>query len=321
MAVCLEMGVVVAARDFELLVFALPKLANVQSSPGPRLLRRLGSRFSTRPRHDNFRDLFGSLGWMVFFTESDISSRLLLVTDIDRHAVHVVDVANEVHGGYVATPGSIDGPRGVATRGSLVAVSAWGEDHEKEGEVHLFEGTVGTGWIRKRVLARGQLRQPFGLRFTADGAGVVVAEGQGGGHIARVSVVAGTDSVARCRVTEDGDGDSCSDVEKCKGGWLTACSGGDDVKYVGMDGRAALGQCGEPLFRPVALALVPGLGLVVREKTAGRLQFFATPDIMAMASMSAFRLGWLITVFRGSLCLSLHLAPSTRGPKRTHVAM
>lgn len=292
-AVCLVMGVLVTASDHELLVYALPNLATLQATAGLTLLHRFGARFSTRPRHDNFRHHFGCLGRMVF-TDLNMSTRLLLVTDVGRDAVHVVDVANEVHNGYVAAPGTISGPQGVATRGSLVAVSAWDENG---GSVHLFECTVGAGWTPTRVLARGQLRQPFGLRFTADGAGLVVAEGRSKGCIARVSVVVG--SVTRCKVNEDGD--ACSDVEKCKGGWLVACSDGDDVKYVGVDGQATLGHCGEPLFRPVALALVPGLGLVVRENTSGRLQFFATPDAVAMASMSARRVGWLAAVFRGSL--------------------
>ncbi len=299
-AVCLVMGVLVTASDYELLVFALPNLATLMGRAGLTLLRRFGARYSTRPRHDNFRHHFGCLGRMVF-TDLNMSSRLL-VTDVGRDAVHVVDVANEVHCGYVAAPGTINGPQGVATRGSLVAVSAWGDMDENGGTVHLFESTAGAGWTPARVLARGQLRQPFGLRFTADGAGLVVAEGRSGGCIARVSVVVG--SVSRCKVNEDGD--ACSDVEKCKGGWLVACSDGDDVKYVGADGRAALGHCGEPLFRPVALALVPGMGLVVRENTSGRLQLFATPDAMAMASMSALRVGWLVAVFRGSLFFYAH---------------
>jgi hypothetical protein len=62
-------------------------------------------------------------GYLVF--TGPATSRLLLVTDAGHDAVHVIDVARQVHVGYVAAPGTIAGPRGVAARGSLVAVSAW----------------------------------------------------------------------------------------------------------------------------------------------------------------------------------------------------
>ncbi len=54
-----------------------------------------------------------------------VTSRLLLLTDAGHDAVHVIDVAEGLHVGYVAAPGTIAGPRGVAARDSLVAVSAW----------------------------------------------------------------------------------------------------------------------------------------------------------------------------------------------------
>ncbi len=44
---------------------------------------------------------------------------------------------------------------------------------------------------------------------------------------------------------------------------------------------------------------MPGLGLVVREDgNGGRLQIFATPDVIVMASMSAARVGWMVGVAR-----------------------
>ena len=43
---------------------------------------------------------------------------------------------------------------------------------------------------------------------------------------------------------------------------------------------------------------MPGLGLVVRERDNRRVQFFATPDALAMASMSAHRVAWLAAVAR-----------------------
>ena len=56
------------------------------------------------------------------------------------------------------------------------------------------------------------------------------------------------------------------------------------------------------LTSPSALALVPSLGLVVRELGGGgRVHFFGTPDAIAMASMSCCRVGWFVAVARGTL--------------------
>jgi hypothetical protein len=66
------------------------------------------------------------------------------------------------------------------------------------------------------------------------------------------------------------------DVEECEGGWLVACYDSDTIEFVGGDvdgggvGRARLGK----FWDPSALALVPGLGLVVRERNYGRFQVF-----------------------------------------------
>ena len=68
-------------------------------------------------------------------------------------------------------------------------------------------------------------------------------------------------------------------------------------------GGARLGKrgSGDGEFQyPSALALVPGLGLVVRDiADGGRVQVFATPDAIAMASMSALRVAWMVAVARG----------------------
>jgi hypothetical protein len=200
----------------------------------------------------------------------------------------------------------------VAARGSLVAVSAWKEDDSGEHVVRVFEGS-GAMWRAVRVVgggfrgpgrADGQLHYPLGLRFTGDGTGLAVAEY--GNH--RVSVFRVEDgSFARHVAT----GLSYPwDVEECEGGWLVACSGSHTIKFVGGDmdgggvGRASLGKYGggDGEFEyPSALALVPGLGLVVRDiASGGRLQFFATPDAIAMASMSPLRVVWMAAVARGT---------------------
>jgi hypothetical protein len=114
-------------------------------------------------------------------------------------------------------------------------------------------------------------------------------------------------------------------VEECEGGWLVVCFGFDttgiefvsgDVRGGGGVGGARLGEegSGDGEFKlPSALALVPGLGLVVRELgNDGRVQFFATPDAIAMASMSATRVGWMVAVSRGAL----HRRGVTSNPTR-----
>ncbi len=221
---------------------------------------------------------FNEGGGFLAFT-GPATSRLLLVTDAGHDAVHVIDVAGRVHTGYVAAPGTIAGPWGVAARGSLVAVSAWKVYNSGDHVVRVFEGS-GARWRAVRVVAggfrgpgraAGQLNQPLGLRFTCDGTELVVVDGNYGLSVFRVE----DGSFVRHVATEL----SCPyDVQECAGGWLVACFGSDTIEFVGFGrvGRARLGGKrgsgdGE-LTNPSALALVPGLGLVVREY--GRFQVF-----------------------------------------------
>jgi hypothetical protein len=172
-------------------------------------------------------------------------------------------------------------------------------------------------WTALRVLAGGfgypgsadgLLGRPYGLRFSEDGTGLEVAEFDSG----RVSVLRVEDgSFARHVAT--GLQTPC-DVEECEGGWLVACALSHTIEFVGGsvgsggdsgEGRARLGKMGRgdgEFVLPSALALVPGLGLVVRDVgNRGQLQFFATPDAIAMASMSAPRVAWLVAVARGGI--------------------
>jgi hypothetical protein len=251
---------------------------------------------------------------MAFTNPSGDVPPLLLVTDAGHDAVHVIDVAARSHVGYVGALGSIPGPLGVAARGSLVAVSCWKDARGGDDDtVRLFEGS-GSVWAPLRVLgggfgapgaADGQLKLPLGLRFTGDGSGVAVADASNG----RVSLFAvGDGSFVRHIAT----GLSCPiDVEECEGGWLVVCCNSHTLEYVGGGGvgRVTLGKYGSghgEFCNPVAGALVPGLGLVVREyMNDGRLQVFATPDAIAMGGMSVARVAWM------AVC---HLSRSLRAP-------
>ena len=100
-------------------------------------------------------------------------------------------------------------------------------------------------------------------------------------------------------------------------GWLVACGWSHTVEFVGDGvggdggGRASLGRAGggagsgDGEFNyPASLTVVPDLGLVVRDSedgNSGRLQVFATPDIIAMAAMSPNRVAWMTAVARGVL--------------------
>jgi hypothetical protein len=324
LAVCPTLGLVVTSNfnDNTLRVFALPSCNMLVDSragigggagagAGLALVCTLGGAFSPSPMQFLFHDAHGPSGWMAF--TGTATSRLLLLTDAGHNTVHVIDVAGQGHVGYVAAPGTIAGPRGVAARGSLVAVSAWKEWDSGDHVVRVFEGS-GASWTAVRELAGGfggpsgadgQLNGPLGLRFTVEGTGLVVAD-MGNCRVSMFRVEDG--SFARHVATGL---NNPLDVEECEGGGLVACVLSRTIEFVGdgvedgVGGRARLGELGDgdgELEAPSALALVPGLGLAVREwGNGGRLQFFTTHDAIAMASMSAVRVGWLVAVARAVL--------------------
>ncbi len=114
-------------------------------------------------------------------TSSSSARPLLLVTDAGHDAVHLVDVVGRSHAGYLAAPGSIAGPRGVAASWAspLVAISAWKEMRSGDHVVVMYRGS-GAVWEAVRVIGGGfggpgscdgQLSMPLGLRFSGDGSG------------------------------------------------------------------------------------------------------------------------------------------------------
>jgi hypothetical protein len=289
-----------------------------------------------------FNDYDGVSGYLTFTpsppttTTSGSSSSahpLLLVTDAGHDAVHVVDVVGRTHAGYLAPPGSIAGPRGVAASGTspLVAVSAWKGD--SGGHVVVVYRGSGVLWEAVRVIGGGfgdpgsrdgQLSMPNGLRFSGDGTGIVVADyGNRRASVFRV----GDGGFVRHMATGLG---SPYDVEEVEGGWLVAFVDSHTVEFVcdgvGGDGggRPTLGKAGggagsgdRKMNYPTALAVVPGLGLVVREDgNDGRLQVFATPDAIAMAAMSPCRVAWMTVVARAVLRRQWPAAAATKWGRR-----
>jgi hypothetical protein len=252
----------------------------------------------------------------------------LLVTDAGANAVHFVDVVRKTHEGYLAPPGSITRPRGVAASPTspMVAVSVWKAWRKEKGTsadhvILLYRRTSEAVWERVREIGGGfcggradrdgQLRWPFGLRFTRDGSAILVADCWN----RRASVFRVDDGGF---VRHIATGLSLPyDVEEVEGGWLVACDysctvvfvgDGDDVGGDRTGGRPSLGKVGgeagsmDGQFRaPVALATVPGLGLVVRENPNDRLQVFATQGTKRKWGMSTIRLAWMSAVIKATL--------------------
>jgi hypothetical protein len=92
-----------------------------------------------------FFDGYGDSGYLAFTPSGSGDYPLLLVTDAGHNAVHVIDVVQKTHQGYVAAPGAIAGPRSVAASGAagaspLVAASAWKKFYSGDHVVHLYRG-------------------------------------------------------------------------------------------------------------------------------------------------------------------------------------
>ncbi len=273
--------------------------ASVGGDGGLRLVCTLGGAGSAARMQFDFSSGAGYSGYLAFTppattvsgSSSSSARPLLLVTDAGANAVHVVDVVVRSHMGYLASPGSISGPRGVAASGvsPLVAVSAWKRVDSGDHVVVVYRGS-GAVWEAVRVIGGGfgrpgsrdgQLRMSYGLRFSSDGSGVCVADyGNNRASMFRVGDGGFVKHMARGL-------SGPYDVEEVEGGWLVACAGSDTVEFVGdgVDGdgggRPSLGMAGGgegsgdgEFDVPTALAVVPGLGLVVREFGNYRLQVF-----------------------------------------------
>jgi len=234
-------------------------------------------------------EFYNGSGYMAFTDGcggvSTANRRLLLVTDGGHDAVHVIDVVHGTHVGYVAAPGTIMSPCGVAARKSLAAVSCC--ETVSERVVRVFEGGSGSGtWTAVRTIAVGAA----GLRFTADGLGLVVAEN----YDSCVSMYCAKDGSLLRHLAFMPEVHPV-DVEELEGdggmraGWVV-CGWKGLVAFSGTNEKAKRRDLG---FNCSTLATAPGLGLLVVRCETG-VQFFATPDAVAMAGMSSCKVAWMV---------------------------
>jgi hypothetical protein len=284
-AVCQDLLVVSSANKLQ--VFALPDDIIARGDLGtPRDLVHVRTMGGDAPMEFHF----GYCSGCMAFTDGG-ETTLLLVTDAGQGAVHVIDVVRGTHLGYVAAPGTIVSPQGVATRKSVAAFCCWVSDHGFK-VVRVFEGS-GASWTAVRVIVGG-IVWPYGLRFTADGLRLVVANGRGvsifcakdGARLRHIALDVYPVDVEECDIHDDGG---------MRAGWVVR----DYTGLVAVADNASYTRRRDLGLSCNAFVLVPGLGFVVRHSTG--VQFLATPDAVAMASMSSCKVAWMVAVCRRGL--------------------
>lgn len=285
---CHTLGLLVfsLASDNTLRVFSSPRLGREQEE-GFMYQCTLGGAKSLAPMQFSFHNCYSS-GYLAF-TGCAATGRYLVVTDAGLHAVHVIDVVHKAHVGYVAAPLSICFPMALAARKSQVAVIAQKHYASDIRIIRLFEGS-GAVWTVVREMSSTYWFGARGLRFTADGTNLVVANP----WVGRVSLYRSDGSFVRHVVKGLG---YPLDVEEWDNGWLVVCGEPSPV-FVHGDGDGTVRPSTHTFATRKSMAVVRGVGVVVREHD-GRVSVFATYDAIAMGAMSAGRVVWMMAVARG----------------------
>lgn len=251
-----------------------------------------------------FRDPSGRM----VFTSVATSPHLLLVTDGGSGAVHMIDVRNRQHVGYVAPPHSVPFPRGIAASGSFVAVSTW-KDWDPvtcRHSVWIYKAVAGTtSWVKFQVV--DGFCRPNAVRFCSGRHGVLkLVVFSSGGVLTKV--VVGARSFRQ--VLYPSIGRTGFDVEECPLGWMVTRDAGVtlcDAKMKVLQKNVLPALKSWPTAKDWCRALVrvPGWGLIVMKKY--HVQLFATRHDIAMFSMSKARVAWMAVVKRsiGAVNLSL----------------
>lgn len=184
LAACSTLGVVVTSShaDNSLSVWDADPTCSKRHA-GLRLVCTLGGEGSPDAIRFKFNDDDVVSGYLAF-TPFDIRvymRPLLLVTDVGADAVHVIDVVERTHKGYLAAPMSIAKPRGVAVSltAPLAGVSAYDALSGRiEGLITLYQGRYPSWQVTRviRGLGDNQLQIPLGLRFARDDLTIWVAD-------------------------------------------------------------------------------------------------------------------------------------------------
>ena len=262
--------------------------------------------------HRDLGSTFGRSGALAF---TEDGPPLLLSADHYDRFVRVLNPADGTSLGRLAPPSGIDGPRGVSTWGSLVAVSFWKDTAPGNGGVTLFQRSGQLSWTQLWSVTatplgvRSTFLCPQHIRLSRDGEYIAVT------------------SDGRCdnvRMLSTKNGDTVDywpkalgnawDTEECRDGWFISCyaagPGRPAVDFVtaqdgycrrkSLPGNAPEGHPAFELADPLVLVMVPGLGLVGRHCVLGQDTFlYTTPDLVAMGAMSALRVAWITVVVRG----------------------
>jgi hypothetical protein len=298
LAVCPALGLIVTSTchpDSTISAYAL-------AWPDHRLLGTWGGT-APGPLQFDFFSGVGASGGLCFTIPAPVAggdggaaaaaapSPQLLVASHGTRRVVVLDMGGVGGGGAPMPAGAFGGawpddpaPRCVAACAGLVAVSGWTEGGAGDHTVTLY--AAGT-WARVRVLgvgrgrgARdGQLDRPHGLRFSADGARLLVADW-------------GPDRVCCFRVSDCGFAGVVAskgahglsgpyDAVEVAGGVLAADYSNHRVLWLPADGSPAtvLGnvqgsELGQFSYPTALFVSDDGAQVIVREWSGGRFQVF-----------------------------------------------
>jgi hypothetical protein len=237
----------------------------------------------------------------------------------------MIDVKRRKHAGFLVPPGAIAGPRGVATRAQLVAVSSWKrhqapwDDPDMVKDPHIVQifacSRPGRSYYLLRKIAAGLLWRPLGLRFSRNGHSLAVADGFGRLCLFNMTSGHGWGCVPfNCRPR---------DVEEVHDGWFVATDSGvvkvwnhtlvvEQPILTGLDWLSRALTVGTALNMSCrALTFIPHVGLVVREDFGLRVTIYSAADFVTMSDMAECRVAWIVAVVRVSHATLNPFASST----------
>lgn len=212
-----------------------------------------------------------SYGGWICFAEPDC----ILVAEFGNDRVQLVDVLAKEHKRFYGV-GVLSGPRGVAYCPSFIAVSESKPAPASSSRITLLnhDGAVLRSFAEHGT-GPGQLQTPFGLRITADERSVVVAD-SGNHRICRFHASSGAFD---CVIGSRAQGlERPTDVEITAAGYYIANGGKNNLVLLSLDPDErprVIGKAGKAhgdFQRPSALAMVPEVGLIVRDSGNTRIQ-------------------------------------------------